>query len=88
MQVDIQFQNDLISEEQAETFAYNIYRDVAEYMKTNFEEFLWWNLETISINIILTTDDTEKIERNYKYDLCMYKCNRKESDEDECSDLC
>ena len=48
--------NNLISDAQAETFAYNIYRDVAEYMKVNFEDFLWWNLEDISRKLILTID--------------------------------
>lgn len=63
--------NNLISDAQAETFAYNIYRDVAEYMKVNFEDFLWWNLEDISRKLILTIDGIMKKD-NYEYELCKY----------------
>ena len=61
----------LISDAQAETFAYNIYRDIAEYMKTNFEDFLLWNLEDISKNIILTLDGIIFRKQN-GYKLCNY----------------
>ncbi len=76
MQVDIKFENSLISDEQAETFAYNIYRDIEEHIKENFEDFFGWNLETISINCIMTLDGIETRELNYKYDLCKYNNNR------------
>lgn len=36
MEVSIRFEDNLISDDQAETFAYNIYRDIAEYMKENY----------------------------------------------------
>ena len=61
----------LISDAQAETFAYNIYRDIAEYMKTNFEDFLLWNLEDISKNIVLTLDGIIFRTQN-GYELCNY----------------
>mgnify|MGYP003204566908 CR=1 FL=1 len=64
--------NNLISDAQAETFAYNIYRDVAEYMKVNFEDFLWWNLEDISRKLILTIDGIIMKKDNYEYELCKY----------------
>ena len=72
MQVDMDFKNNLISNEQAETFAYNIYRDIAEYLKDNFKDFFEWNLEIISINCIMTFDGIIIIEKNCKYDLCIY----------------
>ena len=64
--------NNLISDAQAETFDYNIYRDVAEYMKVNFEDFLWWNLEDISRKLILTIDGIIMKKDNYEYELCKY----------------
>lgn len=64
--------NNLISDAQAETFAYNIYRDVAEYMKVNFEDFLWWNLEDISRKFILTIDGIIMKKDNYEYEFCKY----------------
>ena len=64
--------NNLISDAQAETFAYNIYRDVAEYMKVTFEDFLWWNLEDISRKLILTIDGIIMKKDNYEYELCKY----------------
>lgn len=64
--------DNLISDAQAETFAYNIYRDIAEYMKTNFEDFLLWNLENISKNIILTLDGIIFRKQNL-YELCQYR---------------
>ena len=72
MQVDIDFKDNLISNEQAETFAYNIYRDIAEYLKHNFEDFFEWNLEAICMNIVLTLYGMEIIESNYQYNLCLY----------------
>ena len=76
MQVNVKFEDYLISDEQAETFAYNIYREIAEYIKTNFENFFEWNLETISVNLILTTDGITHKENNYIYGPCKYEHNR------------
>ena len=70
--MDVQIIENLISDAQAETFAFNIYRDIAEYMKTNFEEFLWWNLEEISRNIVLTIDELLMKKEKYVYELCRY----------------
>lgn len=70
--MEVQIIENLISDAQAETFAYNIYRDIAEYMKTNFEDFLWWNLEDISRNIVLTIDGIILIIRN-RYSRCSYQ---------------
>ena len=70
--MDVQIIENLISDAQAETFAYNIYRDIAEYMKTNFEDFLWWNLEEISRNIVSTIDGIILIIMN-GYSRCRYK---------------
>ena len=70
--MEVQIIENLISDAQAETFAYNIYRDIAEYMKTNFDEFLWWNLEEISRNIVLTIDGIILIIRN-RYSRCSYQ---------------
>ena len=72
MQVNIKFENYLISDEQAETFAYNIYRNIGEYIKNNFDDFFEWNLETISIHLIMTKDELKQKENNYTYDLCKY----------------
>ena len=72
MKVYIDFKDNLISNEQAETFAYNIYRDIAEYLKDNFEDFFEWNLETICMNIVLTLYGMEIIKNNYQYNLCLY----------------
>lgn len=70
--MEVKIIENLISDAQAETFAYNIYRDIAEYMKTNFDEFLWWNLEEISRNIVLTIDGIILIIRN-RYSRCSYQ---------------
>ena len=69
--------NNLISDAQAETFAYNIYRDVAEYMKVNFEDFLWLVFDilcftNISRKLILTIDGIIMKKDNYEYELCKY----------------
>ena len=76
MSIDIEFNDFLINEKQAEIFAYNIYRDIEEHIKENFEDFFVWNLETISINCIMTLDGIATRELNYKYDLCKYNNNR------------
>lgn len=70
--MDVEILENIISDAQAETFAFNIYRDIAEYMKTNFEEFLWWNLEEISRNIVLTIDELLMKKEKYVYELCRY----------------
>ena len=70
--MDVEILENIISDAQAETFAFNIYRDIAEYMKTNFEEFLWWNLEEISRNIVLTIDELLIKKEKYVYELCRY----------------
>lgn len=64
--------NNLISDAQAETFAYNIYRDVAEYMKVNFEEFLWWNLEEVSKVVVSTLEGIQNKKDNYVYEAVRY----------------
>lgn len=73
MKVDIQFEDSLMSDEQAETFAYNVYRDIAEYIKNNFDDFIWWNLEEISICCIMTIDGIVCRKNRYSYDLCKYQ---------------
>lgn len=70
--MDVEIIDNIISDAQAETFAFNIYRDIAEYMKTNFEDFFWWNLEEISRNIVLTIDGLLMKEEKYVYELCRY----------------
>lgn len=73
MEVSIKFEDNLISDDQAETFAYNIYRDIAEYMKDNYEDFFEWNLEKILIGCVMTLDKIIHIGKKYKYDLCIYE---------------
>lgn len=68
--MEVQIIENLISDAQAETFAYNIYRDIAEYIKSNFEDFIWWNLEDISNNCILSIDGI--LIRKNNYDLYEY----------------
>lgn len=70
--MDVEIIENIISDAQAETFAFNIYRDIAEYMKTNFEDFFWWNLEEISRNIVLTIDGILMMKEKYVYELCRY----------------
>lgn len=41
--VKIDVKNLEISEEQAETFAYNIFKDIGEYIKQHTDEFISWN---------------------------------------------
>lgn len=72
MEVNIKFEDNLISDNQAETFAYNIYRDIAEYMKTNFEEFIWWNLDTISAGCVITING-DIYKNNNIYNKCNYE---------------
>ena len=73
MQLNIKFENYLISDEQAETFAYNIYRDIAEYIKNNFKNFYCWYLEEISICCIMTLGGIVCRKNEYRYDLCKYE---------------
>lgn len=73
MKEDEQLENEMISNSQVETFAYNIYKDIAQYIKDNFEDFLWWNLETISISWVMTIDEGICIKQNYNCRLCKYE---------------
>lgn len=70
--MEVEIIDNLISDAQAETFAYNIYRDIAEYMKVNFEEFLWWNLEEISKTVVLTLYGIQMKKVKYVYERCRY----------------
>ena len=73
MKKDAQLEDAIISNSQVETFAYNIYKDISQYIQDNFEEFLLWNLETISISLIMTIDEGICIKQNYNCRLCKYE---------------
>ena len=73
--------NVIISSEQVETFAYNIFRDIGEYLKNHNFEYWEWGIENKIINKIVATVDNGIVEKemNYKYKLCQYhKSNMKE----------
>lgn len=70
--MEVEIIDNLISDAQAETFAYNIYREIAEYMKINFEDFFWWNLEEISKVVVSTLDGVQMKKDNYVYERCRY----------------
>ena len=52
MSVDIEFKDIIISEEQVETFAFNTYQSINEYINNNKEEFDKWYLDDIVIEAI------------------------------------
>ena len=51
--------------------------NIAEHIKENFEDFFEWNLETISINCIMTLDGLKIKEFKFnEYDLCKYNSKK------------
>lgn len=75
MDIDIEFKDLLISESQAETFAYNTYRDVSNYLKENRMDFILWSMEVAAKNCMQTIDGIVYMEWNneFQYKLCNYK---------------
>ena len=73
MGIDIEFKDLLISESQAETFAYNTYRDVGRFIKENISDFLMWSMEVAAINCMQTLDGIVYMEWNNKFEY--KKCN-------------
>lgn len=77
MKVEIDLKNVIMSSEQVETFSYNIFRDIGEYLNNHILEYFEWRIENkIISNIVITLDNgiVEK-EMNYKYKLCQYHGN-------------
>lgn len=71
--------NDLvIGDKQAETFAYNIYRDISLYLKNNVSDFLCWIVGEITLEyekskMVFTCDKgTIEVPKNH-YNLYSYK---------------
>ena len=52
MSVDMELKNIGISEEQVETFAFNTYQSINEYINNNKEEFDKWYLDDVVMEAI------------------------------------
>lgn len=76
MEEDIEINRLEISEEQAKSFAYDIFKDIQEYVQQHSSEFVWWLLQeksneykhiTVSVDegVIVTTSDGKILK--YKY---------------------
>lgn len=74
MSIDIEFNDFLINEKQAEIFAYNIYRDIEEFVKGSVNDFIKWSLEKATKDCVQTLEGIKFIKRNndYKYKKCYY----------------
>lgn len=76
MEEDIEIKRLEISEEQAKSFAYDIFKDIGEYVQQHLSEFVWWLFQeklnehkhiTVSVDegVIVTTADGKILK--YKY---------------------
>lgn len=74
MNVDMQLNEAVISEKQAETFAYNIYNEICEFIEQHpieYNALLVNKVITEAENVIMTIDKIS-IRDNYKYEMCEY----------------
>lgn len=77
MDIKIEEKDMQLSEEQVETFAFNVFRDIGDYILQNQTAFLKWCLGNLS-NIVSTSNGIELIDtETYKYELCNYGGNIK-----------
>ena len=78
MNVDIDLKNAIMSSEQVETFSYNIFRDIGEYLNNHIFEYFEWNFLDKTIDNIIVTLDIGIIEKkvNFNYKLCQYHNNK------------
>ena len=74
--MNIDFSNVIMNSGQVETFAYNIFRDVGEYLKNHIFEYFEWNIQNKRIVITLDNGVIEK-KVSYNYKLCQYYSNPK-----------
>ena len=89
MELEIDFNDALISEEQAQSFAYNMYSSIQEYIDTNFEEFFIWNIESFTGKLMMTIDGILYNENNdNSYDLTNYENKQIGGDYNGCSNIC
>lgn len=73
--MNVDFNNLILSEEQVETIAFNIYKDIEEYLQQHQTEYLDWLVKNIVIelnNYIMTLSGFVKHECRYKYKICSY----------------
>lgn len=77
MNNNIETKNLQLSKEQIETFSFNIFRDIGEYVNENINAYVCWMLE--SLPHIVINYDGNKTERTdtYKYELCNNGRNEK-----------
>lgn len=57
-----------LSEQQIETIAFNIYKDIKPYIQENTFRFVIW----LSDKYVSSIDEMIKIDNKYKYDICKY----------------
>lgn len=57
-----------LSEQQIETIAFNIYKDIKPYIQENTFKFVIW----LSDKYVSSVNEMIKIDNNYKYDICKY----------------
>lgn len=58
-----------IGQEQVETIAYNIYKDINPYIRQNALKFSCWLLRT---TYVVTIEGVVRIDKSSKYDICNY----------------
>ena len=85
--VEIEFSNFKISNEQADTFAYNIFSEIGAFVNNNFEDFFIWSIEDVSKNIIMTLDGIICIQNMGEYEVARNNDYEKEGGNFGCSNL-
>lgn len=75
MNLDIEMNNFIISDEQVESIAFSIFRDIEVYIKQHKDEFIIWLIEeTINSigNFIMTIDNGIITKSINQYNICNY----------------
>lgn len=66
MEADIEFKDIEISDEQVDTFAFNIYKDINEYLDKNSKHFnVWLAYEIVTDAINELKEEPYKLENNF-----------------------
>lgn len=75
MDLDIKMNELTISDEQVESIAFSIFRDIEVYIKQHGEEFITWSIQEIinSMSNLIMTINNGIIEKSItQYNLCKY----------------
>ena len=74
MNENIKLEEALISEEQADTFAYNVYEDITIFIEQHMKEYSGWFIDRVIKNagrLAIAVDKLYNID-DYKYEMCNY----------------